>query len=137
ESPNVRKTTVMGTVQIPDGAPILMPVAYLPPGKGGLDRVWVLVARPIVRIEEEVKVLGEKAYSPASVWDSEVPKEEQRVSGRRVRSGGLPLIVVDWKLPKEEPPVPPPTLLPSTDEVREILQAVLTDVLTNPDLKDT
>ena len=113
ESPNLGKTFATGTVQIPDGAPLLMPVAYRPPGKGSEDKVWLLLARPFIWIEEEVEIIrkGGKDFSPRSVWDSEVPKEEK------------PAPV----------PVPP---LPATDEVKAILQAIIADVLTNPELKD-
>ncbi len=111
ESPNLRRSTVTGTVQIADCAPILMPVTYQPPGAGGADKVWLLMARPIIWIEAEVQERG-KAFSPQSVWDSEILKAE--------------------KLDIE-----PATPLPFNDEVNEILQAILADVLTNPDLKHT
>jgi hypothetical protein len=113
ESPNLRKTTVTGTVQIPDGGAILMPVAYRPPGKDNADKVWLLVARPFIWIEEEVRFIRKEGgdVTPRSVWDSEVPKDEQKPT--------------------------PAKPLPFNDEVKEVLQAVITDVLTNPDLKDT
>jgi hypothetical protein len=108
ESPNLRKTTVTGTVQIPDIHPILMPVSYQPPGKGNEDKVWLLVARPVIRIEEEVKEGID--ITPQTIWACDVPKEE--------------------------PPAPAPPVA-FNDDVKEVLQAVVTDLLTNKDLKDT
>src|SRR5262249_21290360 len=54
--------------------------------------------------------MGGGDVSGQSVWEGDVPKEEK---------------------PAEATP------LPLDDEVKEILQAVITDVLTNPDLKST
>jgi hypothetical protein len=112
ESANVRKSSLTGTVQIPDTGPILMPVSYRPPGKGNEDKVWLLVARPFIWIEEEVAAAreGTKELSPQSIWDSEVPKDDEKPA-----------------------PVKPVRLNRRT---REILQAIITDVLTNPDFKD-
>ena len=112
ESLNLRKTSVTGTVQIPDGDPILMPVTYRPTGKGSENKVWLLVARPFIWIEEEVKERRKDGgdLSPKSVWDSELQKEEKLV---------------------------PATRLPLNNDVKQILQAIIIDVLTNPDLKST
>src|SRR5262245_10500132 len=90
-----------------------MPLDYQPPGKENEDKVWLLVARPIIWIEEEVKEIrkGGGDFKPQSIWDSEPSNEE---------------------LPRE-----PEKRLPLNDDVKEILQAIITDVLTNPDLKDT
>jgi len=111
ESPNVRTSSASGAVQIADGFPILMPVNYRPPGEGNKDKVWLLMARPFIWIGEEVKEIrqGGGDLSPQSVWDSEIPK-------------------------KEKPAAAKP--LPSTHQVKDILQAVITDVLTNPNLKN-
>jgi len=78
ERPNLRKASLTATIEIPDGLPILMPVAYRPPGKDNADKVWLLVARPFIWIEEEVQEIrkGGGNLTPQSVWDSEVPKEE-------------------------------------------------------------
>jgi len=112
ESPNLRKTTVAGTITVPDAGAILMPVAYRPAGKENADKVWLMVARPYIWIEEEVKERRAKGedISSRSVWDSAVPKEEEQTPVNR---------------------------LDSTDDVRQILQAIVTDALTNPDLKST
>jgi hypothetical protein len=115
ESPNLRKTTVTGTVDIPDGGAVLMPVDCRPGAKEDADKVWLLVARPFIWIEEEERErrrTGGGVTTPQSVWDSDVPKDE------------------------EEKPTPTKPL-PSTEEVKQVLQAVVTDVLTNPDVKDS
>jgi hypothetical protein len=112
ESPNLRRTSVTGTVQVPDGNPILMPVDYRPPDKGSEDKVWLLVARPLIWIEEEVRERKKEGQeiSPKSIWASEVQKDQERASAKP---------------------------LPFNDQVKEILQAIVTDVLTDPDLKST
>lgn len=109
QAPNVRRTTESGVVQVRDLDVILLPVAYQPPGKDKGDKVWVLLARPMIWIEEEVRRMREKGekVTPKGAWDVEPEKPEV---------------------------LPPP--LPSTPEVKETLQAMLTDLLTNPELKD-
>jgi hypothetical protein len=106
ESPNESRSSVTGTVQIPDGNPILMPVEYRPPGKGKEDKVWLLLARPFIWIEEEVQERrqGGKEFSQKTVWESDI---------------------------EEETPTQPEKRLPLDDDTKEILQAVITDVLTN------
>lgn len=114
ESPNIRKTSVQGTVQLADGNAILMPIQFRPAGKENEEKVWLLVARPFIWIEEEVKEIERRGgkRSAQSIWDGEVHKEEE---------------------PREKPAPP----LRLDDESKEILQAVITDVLTNPSLKST
>jgi hypothetical protein len=113
ESPNLSRTTVTGSVEILDAQPILMPVEYRPPGKDGSGKVWLLVARPFIWMEEEVKELRE---------------EGKDLSGKIV-----------WKspMPEEEPKSAPPPRLASSDDVREVLQAILDDLLTDKGMKDT
>jgi hypothetical protein len=79
ESANRRETMLHGRVRIPDGDVIVMPVDYRPPGKGGEDKVWLLVARPIIWIEEEEMELRRQGAGarPGSIWQTEVPKEER------------------------------------------------------------
>src|SRR5262249_25492966 len=112
ESPNLYKTSLRGKVQLPDGQPVLMLLHYRPPGKENEKRVWLLVARPIIWIEAEAEERrkGGEEFTPKSVWTTEVEKVEK---------------------PKEPAP------LPSSDDVNQILQAVVNDLLTNPDLKAT
>jgi hypothetical protein len=109
ETPTVRKTCVSGTVQLPDQGGFLMPVLYQPSGKGNEDKVWVLVARPFIRIEEEVKQ-GVNLDAEA-IWAGEFPREEKPEA------------------------VKPDRRLPANAQVEQILRAIVTDVLTNPDLK--
>src|SRR5262249_14363633 len=111
ESPNLHKTTMTGTVQIPDGSPILMPVSYRPPGKGSEGKIWLLLARPFIWIDAEVQEIkqgGGHELSQKSVWESEIAKDEKPAPKRR---------------------------LPSKDDVKQVLQAIITDVLTNPEFK--
>lgn len=112
ESPNVRKSSVSGTVQIPDFGAILMLVAYQPPGKDGDDRVWLLLARPFIWIEAEMEERrrGGDDLSPKSFWfdtgiETPKPKFEKR---RRAAS----------------------------DE-KAVLEAIIEHVLTDPELKST
>ena len=106
EAPNLRENFLTGTIQIEDGTPILMPVDYRPPGKGNEDKIWLLMARPFIWIEAEVK---ERGFSPSeSVWESAGPEEK----------------IFEVATP-----------LPDTDKTKQILQAIITDVLTNPDFK--
>ncbi len=108
ESPNVRKSSVTATLDIEDGQPVLMPVDYRPPAAAGKDRLWVLLAKPTIYIEEE---------------------EEQ------IRKAGLPAIP-RGPFKTDEAPKKRAELRKS-DEVQQLLQAIVEDVLTNPELKDT
>lgn len=112
-TPNVCKSSLSGTVQIPDTAAILMPVAYRPQGKDADNRMWLLVARPYIWIEAEQKERGPGGQTTSKeVWDSEVPKEEEPPA-----ANAKPLVL---------------------DEVgKAILQAVVSDILSNPQLADT
>jgi hypothetical protein len=113
EVPNLRKTTVTGTVQILDGNPILMPVDYRPREKGKEDKVWLLVARPFIWIQEEMleRLRDGENLTPQDIWDSDVQADDEAA-----------------------PPVPAQRL-PRDDDTKEILQAIITDVLTHPGRK--
>jgi hypothetical protein len=78
ESPDVRKSTLTGTVKLADGHPFLMPVEYRPTGKGKDDKVWLLVARPFIWIEEEVneRRKGGGEFNQRTIWESEIGEEE-------------------------------------------------------------
>ena len=104
EVPSIRPATITGRVDLPDSNPLLMAVDHRPKEEG---KVWLLVARPMIWIEEEVKELRQagQAITPQSAWQLEVSE-----------------------------PDPPPPPLPLNDDVKAVLQAVITDVLTNPDL---
>jgi hypothetical protein len=115
EVPTLQRSSATGTITLRDGDPLLMPIDYRPPGKGHADKVWVLVARPVVWIQEEKdqeKAGNVPAVFPKSIWECPTSKELQDA----------------------EPPAPAP---PLNDDTREVLQAVLTHVLTDPQLKQT
>jgi hypothetical protein len=85
ETPNLRKSTVTGTIRLADAQPILMPVEYHPVGKGKEDKMWLLLARPFIWIEEEARERG-KDFNQKTVWDSEIVsdseiEEEPRLGG--------------------------------------------------------
>jgi len=105
----IRKTTVSGSVDIRDGEAFLMPVGYRPPGEAAKDKVWVLVARPLIWIEAEERERGGTSR-PRDVWDSTDWDELTRELNVRAKP------------------------LPATEDTKAILQAVLSDVLTNKDL---
>jgi hypothetical protein len=117
ESPDVRKSTLTGTIRLADGNPILMPIEYRPTAKGKEDKVWLMVARPFIWIEEEVQERrqGGKEFTQRTVWESDVEEDEI----------------------EQKESVRPAKRLPLDDDTRGILQAIITDVLTNADLKHT
>jgi hypothetical protein len=110
ESPNLRRVTLSGSVQLPDYGALLMPVDYKPAAK---DKVWVLVARPFIWIEEEVLELRLSGKAPSSrdVFESDVPVADEEV------------VAV------------PQRRLPGDDTTTQILRAVIDHVLTSPELK--
>src|SRR5262249_16955787 len=61
ESPNVRETSLSGTIDIEDGQPLLTPLLYRPKGK---DRIWLMLARPMIFIEEEQKAIAKTKPPP-------------------------------------------------------------------------
>jgi hypothetical protein len=69
ESPNVRQNTLIATLTLDDGEAFVMPVDYRPPG-GARDRLWILLAEPIIWIEEEQEQLLPPFARP-------LPKEAQ------------------------------------------------------------
>jgi hypothetical protein len=77
-TPSLRRTTLEETIRIPDSGAILMPVSYLPPD-AKKDRVWLMVARPLIWIKEEVlEILNEGGDpSPQNVWETDVPEEDE------------------------------------------------------------
>src|SRR5947207_10531436 len=79
DSPNVRRTFVKGTIQIPDGAPILMPVDYALPGKDKQGKMWLLVARPFIRIEEEAEAQGERNLDRAAAIGQRPPPKRGKL----------------------------------------------------------
>jgi hypothetical protein len=108
---SLRKTRSTGTVEVRDGEAILMPIPYRPPGHDA-NRVWVLVARPLIWIEAEARERGD-GFRPRGVWDDSDWDELTRELGGRAKP------------------------LPATAEARAILQAVLTHVLTDKEIADS
>jgi hypothetical protein len=106
ESPNLRKSSLTDTLEIEDGHALVMPVEYRPPGMGK-DRLWVMLAHPTIYIEEEEAQIRKGNLTP-------IPTEPAE---------------------KEEAPKGP-TELPGSTDVKEILQAVVTDLLTSKDLEE-
>ena len=111
ETPDVHRSTVAGTVQIPDGAAILMRCGYRPISESSKDSVWLVLARPYIWIDREMDERGAKNIAEYSkgVWTEEFFKYDERPAATEAAS--------------------------LTDKSKEVLQAVLTDVLTNPRLK--
>jgi hypothetical protein len=107
--PTIRKTTVTGSVDIRDGESILMPIEFRPPGTDGAGKTWVLLARPLIWIESEERERG-GGFRPQQIWDE-----------------------TDWNELKREMSVRAKPL-PATEDAKAILQAVLTDLLTNKDI---
>ncbi|MCI0638799.1 MAG: hypothetical protein L0Y72_09840 [Gemmataceae bacterium] len=114
DSPNLRKSSLSGTIEIDDGQPILMAVDYRPPD--AKDRRCVLLAEPMLYIEEEQRQIREAAKDAA-------PEPEEKK--------------VDEPKKEIEPlaPDPPPKQIPLSEDAHEILQATVNAVLTDPELK--
>ncbi len=114
ELPNVRKSTASGTIEIHDGQPILLAIDYRPK-----DKVWLVVAEPRIYIEVEEEQLRKgsiKRMPPAD--EKPAPSEPPEPP------------------PVHEKPPPPPMPLPDEEDVKQILQAVIESVLTDPEIKD-
>jgi hypothetical protein len=114
ELPNVRKSSATQTIDIHDGQPILLAVDYRPK-----DKVWLVLAEPRIYMEEEEEYLRKAAIKPMPFADEKPAPPEPPLK------------------PEKEPIQKPPVPLPDTDEVRQILQAVVENVLTDQDLKTT
>jgi hypothetical protein len=123
ESPDLRKTSAAGTIQIADGQTIVMPVAYRPPGLAD-NRMWVLVAWPQIFIQEEedqMQMLREGWSLARRRTENDKEDPDDAVSERR------------WYNAYDAmPPVP----LANSGDVARVLQEVVTDALSNPQLKD-
>jgi hypothetical protein len=112
--PNVKKTPSSATIEIHDEEPILLAVDYRPAAK---DRVWLLLAAPMIYMEAEQERLRRGAVQPMLLADQkpeapDVPGEEFQVPVRM-----------------------PAVELPNTDEMKQLLQAVVAQVMTDRELK--
>ncbi|MBI3824094.1 MAG: hypothetical protein HY289_15610 [Planctomycetes bacterium] len=111
ELPNVRKSSATQTIEIHDGQPIMLAVDYRPK-----DKVWLVVAEPRIYIEAEEDRLRIEAIKPMPLADEKPAPPE----------------------PPEEAFVPRKVAeLPSNDDVKQILDAVVRSVLTDPEHKKT
>jgi hypothetical protein len=109
ELPNLRKSALSGTIEIHDTHAILIAVDYRPK-----DKVWLLLAEPRIYIEEEEEYIRKGAIKPMPLADEKPPPPAE----------------------EEKPYVPPPLVeLPGNDDVKQILQAIVENVLTDPEHK--
>lgn len=132
---DLRSASATGVVQIPEMAPVLMRVDYRPAGEAGKGKHWVMVARPMIWIDREARerYLGE----PQDTFRVLTPPEVDRLMKERgVTIAGAAAEV--WKsdvVPSEDDPIEKEPA-PGTQIVKDILHAVISDVLKNPKLKD-
>jgi len=106
--PKLRETVAVESFDVDDGELLLIPMAKRS-AQEPKDRQWVLLVQPIIYIEEEQKML---------------------------REGKIDAITAPEPAPKQSPQEKPRTL-PRTSDVEQILHAVVKDVLTNRELKQT
>jgi hypothetical protein len=111
ETPDMRTPTTSTTLQIHDGATILMRADFRPMADTNKDTVRLVLARPYIWIPAEMVERGVTKVSDYSktVWEDEPAHETSDQSK--------------------------PDAVPATDKMKEILRAVLEDVLYNPQLK--
>jgi hypothetical protein len=114
ELPNLRKSASSGVIEIHDGQALLLAVDYRPK-----DKVWIVLAEPMIYMEEEQAIIRKLAIKPMPHADEKPAPPDPPLE------------------PEKEPIQKPPVQLPDTDEARQILQAVVESVLTDPDLKTT
>ncbi len=111
ETPNVKRSTASGKIQIPDSAPILMRCDYRPLCESSKQTVRLILARPYIWIGSEMAEGGVKSVSAESnaVWSAQIP-------------GYVKSEIATESVPKNDAP-------------KELVQALLSDILTNPELK--
>lgn len=112
--PNIRKSSRTQMIEIHDGQPVLLAVDYLPK-----DKVWLVLAEPRIYMEEEEELIRKAANKRMPFADEPPPPPE------------VPLELVKEPAPKA------PVQAPNSDEVRQILHAVVESVMTHRDLKST
>jgi hypothetical protein len=113
ELPNIRKSSAKGTIEIHDGQPILLAVDYRPK-----DKVWLVLAEPRIYLEEEEEQLRKAAIKRMPMADEKPELPEPPVE--------------EFKVPESLPVVE----MPSTPAINKLLQAVVTRILTDANLKD-
>jgi hypothetical protein len=123
ELPKLRKTSAAATVQAEDGQAILLPLDYRPPDLP-LDRVWVLLARPAIFIQEE-----EDQLQLTKDWWS-LARRRLENQGDAAEALGPAAERRGWR------ELVPPAPLPGGANVERLLQRVVADVLTNHRLRE-
>ena len=73
ESPDVRETSLSGAIDIEDGQPLLMPLLYRPKEK---NRIYLMLARPMIFIEEEQKEIEKSKLPPKKARPVDPAKEK-------------------------------------------------------------
>jgi hypothetical protein len=108
EVPTVLNKTVTGSLIILDGQPIIMPVGYRSAEAKKQNRLWVLLAEPIIYIQEEQDLVRQGLIPPfPAPQTANAPNKKKK-------------------------PVTPER----SEKVEQILQALVNDILTSQDLKD-
>jgi hypothetical protein len=117
--PNLKKSKSSVTVEIHDGQPILIAVDYRPS-----DRVWLLLAWPSIYMEEEEEEIRKGNIAEWRSWRAPQPKMP-------------PADPAPPEPPMEDESAPvPPVPLPNTVAMKELLQAVVLKLMTDPQLKE-
>jgi hypothetical protein len=101
ELPNLRVSASSGTIEIHDMQAIILAVDYRPK-----DKVWLMLAEPMIYLEEEQENIRKGAIKPIPPADVE-----------------------------KEPAAKPLVELPGNDDVKQILKGIVENVLTDPEHK--
>jgi len=114
--PNLRKSARVGAIEIHDGQPIMLAVDYQPK-----DTVWLVLAAPRIYMEEEEEHIRKASIKRMPLADEKPapPEMPENVVEPPVDAGTLPAVE-----------------LPNTVEMKELLQAILLRVMTDPKLKE-
>jgi hypothetical protein len=112
-----------------------MRVDFRPAGEAGKDKLWVMVARPMIWIDREARerYLGEPQDNSRVLTPFEVDRL-MKERGVTIASAAEEV----WKsdAPPAEDVVSEKKPIPATQIVKDILQAVISDALKNPKLKE-
>jgi hypothetical protein len=64
ESPTIRRSGVASEIELEDGTTFVMPVAYRPADDKNAERRWLLLAEPMIWIEEEQRLIEMGELAP-------------------------------------------------------------------------